>query len=371
MGRPLFLRHGSSRARARLAPLGVELPFLQLDDSFVTPVSALHIDPPPEWIRAVYAEVGQAVPGVSIEWAVDEDRIYAAAGHADVIITGQRPVSAEIIDLARGQCRLIQVVGRAPWAVDLDAAAASAISVSVLPHTGAIAVAEHTMALMLSVIRRVVPGHLGTVGSAYVERGLTPSRTTERDFAYNWLGLGGVRSLHGLTLGLVGLGDIGLEVARRAAAFDMEVVYWRRSRLTEAQERLAEAVYLPLDDLLARSDVVSLHVPHDEVTEGMIDRFAMERMKPGAVLINTARGGLVDEVALATALQGGTLAGAGLDVFVEEPLPRDHPLQRLDNVVLSPHVGGAGGPGQKGIATAILENCRRVGAGETPTGLVL
>ena len=231
--------------------------------------------------------------------------------------------------------------------------------VSVLPHRGAIAVAEQTLALMLGLYRKLVPGHLGTRDAEYRGLGVEPVRTTERKIAFNWLSYPDVWQLHGRTLGLVGLGDIALEVARRARAFDMDIVYHKRKPLPREHEEMVGARFRPLPELLAESDVVSLHAPHTDQTERMIDAAALGVMKPTAILVNTARGGLVDEDALVDALRDGGIAGAGLDAFVEEPLPAGHPLAGAPNVLLSPHVGGGTGGGQRGMIEDVVRNLSR------------
>ncbi len=314
----------------------------------------VHLEPLPDWIRALYDE---GLPtGIALEWA---DRGAELAG-ADAILTAKQFVSAQIIDAVGSSCRLIQVQGRAPWAVDWNAAAAAGIPVSSIPHRGAIAVAEHAMSLMLAVFRKIVAGHHGTVTARYRDLSVEPIRTDERTIAFNWLKFPDVRQLYGKNLGLIGLGDIGLEVARRARAFDMSVTYYKRHPLPEAAGHLAGVRYLPLDELLATSDVVSLHAPHTPVTENFIDAAALKTMRQDAVLINTARGGLVDEAALATALRNGDIGAAGLDVFLDEPLPADHPFLELDNVVLSPHVGGGTGGGQRAMARDVIDNLERL-----------
>jgi glyoxylate reductase len=144
------------------------------------------------------------------------------------------------------------------------------------------------------------------------------------------------RDVHGATLGLVGLGAIGQAVARRAQGFGMRVLAWSRSR------RVVPGVaFAPLDALLEAADFVSIHVALAPETRGLLDAAAIARMKPGAVLVNTARGGIVDEVALADALRTGRLAAAGLDVFAREPLDPASPLLALPNVVVTPHIGSA------------------------------
>ena len=322
----------------------------------VTPLRALHIEPLADWIRALFQRTADEA-GIQFVWGGELDGgelLHAAAG-ADALLTATRRIGGELIK-AVPRLRLIQVQGRAPWAVDMEAAAAADVPVSVLPHRGAIAVAEQTIALMLGLYRKLVPGHLGTRDAAYRSLGIEPVQTTERKIAFNWLGYPDVHQLHGRVLGLVGLGGIGLEVARRAQAFDMNVVYCKRSRLPREYEAMAGVRYLPFEDLLAKSDVVSLHAPHTEHTEEMIDADALRLMRTDAILINTARGGLVDEAALVDALGDGRIAGAGLDVFVDEPLPEGNPLLDAPNVLLSPHVGGGTGGGQAGMARDIVAN---------------
>ena len=331
---------------------------------------ALHLQPLPDWIRETFQEACDSA-GIEIMWggSHDDHSVMELARSVDVLLTGRRRIEAELI-AAASDLRFIQVQGRAPWAANWDAAAHAGVPVSVLPHRGAIAVAEQALALMLGLYRMLVSGHRGTVEAAYRELGTEPVVTSERKIAFNWLRFEDVRQLHGKTLGLVGLGDIGLEVAGRARAFDMETVYHTRSPLPASHGALVGARHATIDRLLAESDVVSLHVPHTAATERMIDAAALARMKPSAILINTARGGLVDETALVEALQEGRLAGAGLDAFIEEPLPVGHALLGCPSVLLSPHLGGGTGGGQRGMIQDVLANLQRVDAGDTPHGLV-
>ncbi len=328
---------------------------------------ALHIEPLPDWIQDLFRQAaGRA--GVEMAWGGGIEETRAAAARADALVTAKRPIGADLI-AAAPRLRLIQVQGRAPWAVDRDAARAAGVPVSVLPHRGAVAVAEHTLALMLGLYRKLVAGHLGTRDAEYRNFGVAPVRTTERRIAFNWLRYPDVRQLHGKTLGLVGLGDIALEVARRARAFDMEIVYHKRTPLPRAHEEMIGARSLPLAELLAASDAVSLHAPHTDRTERMIDASALARMKPTAILVNTARGGLVDEDALVDALRSGRIAGAGLDAFLREPLPEDSPLADAPNVLLSPHVGGGTGGGQRGIVDDVVGNLAAAARGGEVRGL--
>jgi phosphoglycerate dehydrogenase-like enzyme len=146
----------------------------------------------------------------------------------------------------------------------------------------------------------------------------------------------------------------------------MPVIYHQRNPIPASYEELLGARSVSLSALLRESDWLSLHAPHTPATEGMIDRNAFLAMKPNAFIINTARGGLIDEPALVDCLRERRIAGAGLDVFVEEPLPADHPLSRLENVVLSPHLGGGAGGGHRRHVSDLLENVARVARGEEP-----
>lgn len=179
-----------------------------------------------------------------------------------------------------------------------------------------VAVPELTFGLMLAALRRIHPL------AAQLCRG-------------EWPGAVG-RTLAGRTLGILGLGRHGRPVARIAAAFGMRVLAWDRGQAYPAGGAVER---LPLDDLLARSDVVSIHLRLSPESRGLLDRQRLARMRPGALLINTARGAIVDEEALVEALRSGRLGGAGLDVFATEPLPAASPLRTLDNVVLTPHIG--------------------------------
>ena len=293
------------------------------------------------------------------------EAVAAVVAGAAAIVTRRRFVGADLLRAAGPALRLVQIQGHLANRVDLSAAAAAGVPVAVMPSRGCIAVAEHAMALMLAVARRIVPGHAGVIGGAYRERGLRPAVTTERSFAFNWLGDTALAELNGRTLGLVGFGEIGQEMARRARAFGMTIHYWNRTRLAPVFERQLGAAYMPLEALIETSDVVSLHVPHTAATERLIDRSRLASMKPSAVLINTSRGGIVDEGALDAALRGGHLGGAGLDVFAEEPLPHPHPFTTLGNVVLTPHVGGGAGGGQRGHARDTLANVARALRGES------
>ena len=251
---------------------------------------------------------------------------------------------------------LIQLWSNRRDHVDLEAARRRGATVALMPQVGCIAVAELAMLLMLGVSKKIAAGHTATVTGAYRDIGVEPFRTTERKHNFQWMKLPDLFELNGRTLGLVGFGEIATEVARRARIFGMTVNYHKRERLDPVIEAEECVGYLDLPELLETSDLVSIHVPLTTETEGLIDQAALARMKPTAYLINTCRGGVINEPDLVHALETRQIAGAGLDVFVYEPIPHDHPLLRLDNVLLTPHIGGGSGGARVKHARNIMTN---------------
>ncbi|GIX48853.1 MAG: hypothetical protein KatS3mg131_3064 [Candidatus Tectimicrobiota bacterium] len=189
----------------------------------------------------------------------------------------------------------------------------------------AVAVAEHAIMLMLAVYRKLIAYHANVAAGRW-HQGLPRAAD--------------VFELAGKRVGLIGLGQIGEQVARRLRAFEARVLYYDPVRRATAEERRLGVEYLPLEALLESADIVSLHVPLNAATRGLIDARALARMKPKAVLINTSRGAVVEEEALVAALQQGRLLGAGLDTLAQEPPDPGHPLLKLPNVVLTPHSAG-------------------------------
>jgi phosphoglycerate dehydrogenase-like enzyme len=277
---------------------------------------------------------------------------------ADAIVTRRAPVDGRLLSVAP-HVRFVQKYGGREDGLDLDAAAQAGVTVAVMPLRGCIAVAELAMTLVLALSKQLVAGHALTAAGAYRDLGLEPTRTSERVIAFQWMKLPALFEVYGKTLGIVGYGEIGTEVSRRARAFGMNVLYTKRDRLSpELEERLG-AAWRRLDDLLAESDVVLLTLPHTPETERLIGERELQLMRPEAYLVNTARGGLVDEYALVRALQDRRIAGAALDVFVDEPVPYDHPLLSLDNVILAPHIGGGTGGARVKQMSDVLDNIVR------------
>ncbi|MBI3241477.1 MAG: D-glycerate dehydrogenase [Chloroflexi bacterium] len=224
--------------------------------------------------------------------------------------------------------------------VDVAACTRRGIPVGNTPGVLTEATADLTMALLLSAARRLPEA------SADAREGRWATWTPTA-----WLGA----DLNGATLGIVGLGRIGLAVATRAKAFGMQIVYANRNANQEAEQTL-RASRLSLDDLLRQSDFVSLHLPLSSETRRLIDERALRLMKPTAILVNAARGGVVNMTALHRALSEGWIAGAALDVTDPEPLPADHPLYRLPNCLITPHIGSATRGARKRMAELACEN---------------
>jgi len=239
--------------------------------------------------------------------------------------------------------------------VDLPAAAARGIVVTNTPDVLTAATADLAMALLLAATRRLREG-LALATSGQWE-GWHPTQL---------LGMG----LQGKSLGILGAGRIGVATAKRAGAFGMEILYWSRSRSPELEQGAGGRRAESLDALLAASDVVSVHVPLTPDTKGLIDANRLACMKKGAILINTARGAVVDETALAAAVRSGHLAGAGLDVFANEPeIPAD--LRELPNCFVLPHLGSATRDARQAMWDLAAANARAVLAGEEPPNRVV
>ena len=270
----------------------------------------------------------------------DEARLAALLPETEVLLHVLKPATAAIIAQAPA-LRLIQKIGVGVNTIDIAAARARGIAVANMPGTNTPAVAEAAILLMLAALRnlagidRATRAGLGwTLGPGLQER---------------------VGELRGRTIGLVGAGMVPRAMLPILKGFGAEALYW--------SPRPHPELGIPrrgLDDLIAAADILSLHLPLVPATERLIDRAAFRRMKPGAILVNTARGGLVDEGALVEALTTGTLRAAGLDVFAAEPVPSGNPLLGLDNVVLMPHVAWLTPETLERSLDVALDNMRRL-----------
>ena len=265
----------------------------------------------------------------------ERDLVARVSEYEGLIVRSATKVTRAAIEAGRR----LEVIGRAGAGVDsidVDAATERGVIVMNTPGGNTTAVAEHTMGLLLAMARRLPAADL-TLKAGRWEK----SR------------LQGVE-LFGKVLGIVGLGRIGSEVARRAAGFRMQVIAYDPYLTREAAERLGvESV--ELDELLTRADFITIHTPLTGDTRYLLGEAELARLKPGVRLINCARGGLVDELALARAIQSGRVAGAALDVFEQEPPPPDHPLLKFEQVVVTPHLGAATDEAQTAVALAIAD----------------
>jgi phosphoglycerate dehydrogenase-like enzyme len=287
-----------------------------------------------------------SVDGVSVTACpvADKSRFAALMSGAAVLWHVLEPVTADVI-AAAPSLRLIQKIGVGVNTIDLAAAKGRGIAVCNLPGTNSRAVAELTLLLMLAVLRR-----LRELDGA-VRRGAGwPLDTALQD---------GLGEIGGRTVGLIGYGAVARVLAPILIAMGATVLYTARSPKDDAV-----GAWRDLDDLVREADILSLHAPLNEETKGMIGAAALARMKPGASLINTARGGLVDEAALTAALVDGHLAGAGLDVFGDEPPVPDNALLALEQVVLTPHVAWLTAETLDRSLAVAVENCRRLAAGD-------
>ena len=243
-----------------------------------------------------------------------------------MIVRSATKVRKEMIDAARN----LKVIGRAGVGldnIDVEYAKSKGIKVINTPGATSISVAELTIGLLLAVMRKI----------AYADREMRKGAWPKKKCK-------GIE-MYGKTLGIIGIGRIGREVAKRARAFGMKVIYYDVYRPDEATEKELGVEYRELDDLISEADVITLHVPLLPETKHMINAERIAKMKDGAIIINAARGGIVDEEALYEALKSGKLYGAALDVYENEPL-KESKLFELDNIVLTPHIGAQAREGQ-------------------------
>jgi glyoxylate reductase len=280
---------------------------------------------------------------------------YDAAADADYYLGSPRHGIGNDFFRAAPKLKLVQLTSAGYDRVDIEAARKAKVPVANNGGANSVAVAEHAVMLMLAVLKRLVYHHLNVVNGTWRASDFHSLRTYE---------------VEGKRLGIVGLGNIGRKVARRVQGFDMDVRYYDVARLSEDQEDTLGVRFALFSELLRTSDVVTLHVPLNDVTRKMISTRELSMMKRSAILINTCRGPVVDEDALLQALTSGTIAGAGLDVMVEEPPKKNHPLFSLPNVTFSPH---SAGPTWDNWAKAYrngFDNIQRMESGQAPLWVV-
>jgi D-3-phosphoglycerate dehydrogenase / 2-oxoglutarate reductase len=283
--------------------------------AFLTPMAQPTID----------AIQGLTPPEYTIAFAKSSDPAehIEMVRQADVIMAAGTFVTEEIIRQAP-RLKLIQKWGIGVDKIDLEAARKAGVTVTITAGATSIPVSEHTLMLMLAVSRRLPLAHRSLQEGKWIG---TELRTV-------------CSKIDGKTVGLFGFGNIARFVAKRLSGFNVELIYHSRTRLDPELEKQFNARYVDFETLLAQSDILSLHAPLTEQTKHLFNAQTFSKMKRGAMLINTARGELIDELALVAALQTGQLSSAGLDTFEGEPPAADHPLLHMDQVVATPHSAG-------------------------------
>ena len=275
-------------------------------------------------------------------------RLLAERGGWDaLVVRSQTRVDVELLRAAAPRLSVVGVASVGIDGIDLEAATRSGVMIVNAPTGNTIAAAEHTMALMLALLRHV-PEASASLARGEWERG----RFTGRE-------------LRGKTLGIIGLGKIGKSVARRAVGFEMRVIA-NDPYLTEDQANEAGAKLVGLAELLHRSDVITVHTPLTAHTQGLLSRAQLDATKPGTFVLNVARGGIVDERALADALRAGHLAGAAVDVFSSEPMAAENPLRTAPNVIVTPHLGASTAEAQDRVGLEMAEQMLMALSGVTP-----
>ena len=268
-------------------------------------------------------------------------------GYDALVVRSQTRVDAELLAVGAPRLSVVGVASVGIDRIDVDAATRAGVMIVNAPTGNTIAAAEHTMALMLALLRHV-PDANASIRAGEWERG----RYTGRE-------------LRGKTLGIIGLGKIGKSVARRAAGFEMRVIA-SDPFLTEEQAAEAGARLVGLAELLGRADVITVHTPLTAQTRGLLGRAQLEAVKPGAFVLNVARGGIVDERALADGLASGQLGGAAVDVYSAEPMAADNPLRGAPNLVLTPHLGASTAEAQDRVGLEMAEQVLMALDGVTP-----
>ena len=293
------------------------------------------------WCERLRAQLKRLHPA-EVRLVPDQEALLAAMPGATVVVAESLAVGKREIAAADGKLRVVHKYGTVLSNIDLAACKRARVRVLTVRRRANISCAEHALALMLVLARKIHE----TAGLVSVEQltaaGYSPTRYDRAHTANaNWGRVTGTRNLHDRQLGIVGLGEIGRELAIRAAAFGMRIVYTQRHRLPRKDELRYSATYARLDKLLAESDFVSLHLPMNDATRGIIGAHELGLIKPGTILVNVSRPPLVDREALLEALRGGRLGGFGLDPHYDAPGRADDPLLGFRNVIVTPHLAAA------------------------------
>ena len=279
-----------------------------------------------------------------------EDELIQAWTDVYAHICGADPMTERAISSSE-TLKIISRIGIGSDSVDIQAATKKGVAVCVTPGAGAEAVAEHTFAMILALSRRIVEQNNLVKGG-------------------NWGKKVVGYSLYGKTLGIIGLGNIGKRLILNAAGFDMRILAYDPYYQDESFAKKNNVIYCDLDTIYRESDYISVHLPLTDETRGMISANEMSVMKNSAQIINCARGGIIDEVALYHAVKNGSISGAALDVFAEEPVNMENPLLTLDRIIVSPHNAGTSVEGKNKVVGMAVQNVIDVYEGRCPRGLL-
>jgi len=261
---------------------------------------------------------------------------------AHIVVVESLSVGAKEIAMAQGTLKIVQKYGVTTPRIDRVACDSAGVQVLTLRRRANISTAEQGLTLMLALARQLNQNANLISEKQLRAAGYAPTRYERQHTPNgNWARITGLITLYQRQLGIVGLGEIGRELALRAAALEMRIAYTQRHRLPSDVEQRYRATYLPLDELLATSDCVSIHLPRGKETRNFIGARELAIIKPGALLINVSQPHQVDRAAVREALASGRLGGFGLDTFYDEPGDADDPLIQFRNVIVSPHLGGS------------------------------
>lgn len=314
--------------------------------------TVLYMGSPPQAHRDVTLSVEpDGFQHVWLEREDTPDEVRAKFAEADFIVTGA--ITAEQIAMA-ADVKLIQMPGVGYERIDVEAANARGIPVAITPEGTITGVSEHVILLILAIYKHLTGAH----------NALKQGRWIHNDLRHTAMMLEGKR------VGILGLGRIGREVARRLRGFNVDTVYHDVVRQPAEVEQTLGVTFLPFEDVLTTADAITLHVFLAEGSQHLIGATELAMMKSDAILINTSRGGVIDEVALYAALRSGRIQAAGLDVFEIEPTPPDNPILQLENVVVTPHMATANRDSMIKKSEACYANFARVLRGEPAINVV-
>jgi len=309
------------------------------------------------------------LPGnIAVTVADDETAFDAALPEADIVILESTPLPATRLETCVGRTRHIQQFGKVTRHIDMDAARRLGLSVANLQRFSSLSSADNIVALVMALARNLLFAHNAVLARRDPSLpGQFPSDPPRNKF--NWAGVRDIRVISEHPIGFIGMGENAGLAAQRFRAMGMPVFYHKRTRLSVEEEQAIGGIqYVSREELLARSDFVTVHIPYTQETEKYINAEFFVQMKQGAYVINTSRGGILDEAALHDSLTRGHLAGAALDVYRYEPVPADCPLLKLDNILWTPHISGGQPEFMMRESEDVLTNVARVLNGERPEG---